>query len=416
MFFFFSSRRRHTRSDRDWSSDVCSSDLAGGRPRPRRSGDGGFSMLMAEFLTAIQHNLPVKIVINNNNSLGQILWEQMVLGYPEHGVRYPQPPVNYAALATANGGFGIKVTGARQGRRPSRPRCSKTRSSSSSRSRRTDSWHAPAPVLCPERVADLPQVRARHDGGDQLEQPQQQPARSPGDPQMARERPVQHVGQVEDEQEDARRPAQVTACAPPPGQRQPVKAGEHQTRRSRQRIVLRHPDQPHRRSGQAGQRPFAGQREHKAPARRPRPGLGPGARPGAHAQASRPDGWAMSPVSSKAPSTSTPIVGSHADVFFRASPYDHGWLASTRPRKWRLPGVSPGKQFDPDSAGKAQMHHEDVVSGGTYRNGDSQRAARPRQRLVEQVRSWAGPARRVLGGRADRRTTARRTGTPRMPQ
>src|SRR5206468_7690446 len=29
-FFFFSSRRRHTRSDRDWSSDVCSSDLAQG--------------------------------------------------------------------------------------------------------------------------------------------------------------------------------------------------------------------------------------------------------------------------------------------------------------------------------------------------------------------------------------------------
>src|SRR3989440_7519779 len=27
VYFFFSSRRRHTRSDRDWSSDVCSSDL-----------------------------------------------------------------------------------------------------------------------------------------------------------------------------------------------------------------------------------------------------------------------------------------------------------------------------------------------------------------------------------------------------
>src|SRR2546429_4319901 len=27
MFFFFSSRRRHTRCSRDWSSDVCSSDL-----------------------------------------------------------------------------------------------------------------------------------------------------------------------------------------------------------------------------------------------------------------------------------------------------------------------------------------------------------------------------------------------------
>src|SRR5699024_12228530 len=29
VFFFFSSRRRHTRSKRDWSSDVCSSDLKG---------------------------------------------------------------------------------------------------------------------------------------------------------------------------------------------------------------------------------------------------------------------------------------------------------------------------------------------------------------------------------------------------
>jgi pyruvate dehydrogenase (quinone) len=72
-------------------------------------GDGGFAMLMGEFLTAIQHGLPVKIMICNNNSLGQILWEQMVLGYPEHGVRYPQPPVDYAALAAANGAFGVKV-------------------------------------------------------------------------------------------------------------------------------------------------------------------------------------------------------------------------------------------------------------------------------------------------------------------
>jgi len=72
-------------------------------------GDGGFAMLMAEFITAIQHRLPVKIVINNNNALGQILWEQMILGYPEHGVRYPDPFVNYAAIATANGALGIKV-------------------------------------------------------------------------------------------------------------------------------------------------------------------------------------------------------------------------------------------------------------------------------------------------------------------
>ncbi len=76
-------------------------------------GDGGFAMLMAEFITAIKHKLPVKIVINNNNSLGQILWEQMVLGYPEYGVRQPEPFVDYAALATANGALGIKVERAR---------------------------------------------------------------------------------------------------------------------------------------------------------------------------------------------------------------------------------------------------------------------------------------------------------------
>src|SRR5204862_5468405 len=35
FFFFFSSRRRHTRSLRDWSSDVCSSDLQNGAPAER---------------------------------------------------------------------------------------------------------------------------------------------------------------------------------------------------------------------------------------------------------------------------------------------------------------------------------------------------------------------------------------------
>jgi pyruvate dehydrogenase (quinone) len=73
-------------------------------------GDGGFAMLMAEFLTAVEHQLPIKVVINNNSALGQILWEQMVLGYPEHGVRYSETSTNFAAFATANGGFGAKVT------------------------------------------------------------------------------------------------------------------------------------------------------------------------------------------------------------------------------------------------------------------------------------------------------------------
>jgi pyruvate dehydrogenase (quinone) len=72
-------------------------------------GDGGFAMLMAEFHTAVWHRLPVKVVVNNNSSLGQILWEQMVLGYPEHGVRFGEPAADYAAWARAAGGHGVRV-------------------------------------------------------------------------------------------------------------------------------------------------------------------------------------------------------------------------------------------------------------------------------------------------------------------
>ena len=71
-------------------------------------GDGGFAMLMAEFNTACRYGLPIKVVINNNSSLGQILWEQMVLGYPEHGVRFDRP-ADFAPWAEACGGRGIKV-------------------------------------------------------------------------------------------------------------------------------------------------------------------------------------------------------------------------------------------------------------------------------------------------------------------
>ncbi|TXK39525.1 thiamine pyrophosphate-dependent enzyme [Nonomuraea sp. C10] len=73
-------------------------------------GDGGFAMLMAEFMTAVRHRLPIKVVINNNNALGQILWEQMVLGYPEHGVRFAEPVADFSAWARSCGGYGRKVT------------------------------------------------------------------------------------------------------------------------------------------------------------------------------------------------------------------------------------------------------------------------------------------------------------------
>ncbi|MEU8299587.1 thiamine pyrophosphate-dependent enzyme [Micromonospora sp. NPDC048909] len=73
-------------------------------------GDGGFAMLMAEFLTAVRHELPIKVVINNNNAYGEILWEQIILGYPEYAVRHRQPEGDFAAWARACGAYGVKVT------------------------------------------------------------------------------------------------------------------------------------------------------------------------------------------------------------------------------------------------------------------------------------------------------------------
>ncbi|HZU71780.1 MAG TPA: thiamine pyrophosphate-binding protein [Acidimicrobiales bacterium] len=71
-------------------------------------GDGGFAMLMAEFHTAVWHRVPVKICVCNNGLLGQILWEQMALGYPEHGVRFPTH-MDFAPWAESCGGRGIRV-------------------------------------------------------------------------------------------------------------------------------------------------------------------------------------------------------------------------------------------------------------------------------------------------------------------
>jgi pyruvate dehydrogenase (quinone)/pyruvate oxidase len=71
-------------------------------------GDGGFAMLMAEFLTAVRNELPITVVVNNNGGLGQILWEQMALGFPEHGVRWERQ-ADFAPWAQACGGLGRRV-------------------------------------------------------------------------------------------------------------------------------------------------------------------------------------------------------------------------------------------------------------------------------------------------------------------
>ena len=71
-------------------------------------GDGGFSMLMAEFSTCVKYRLPVKLVVVKNNTLGQIKWEQLVfLGNPEYGCELE--PIDFAAFARACGGTGFTI-------------------------------------------------------------------------------------------------------------------------------------------------------------------------------------------------------------------------------------------------------------------------------------------------------------------
>ena len=70
-------------------------------------GDGGFTMLMVEFVTAVKHKLPIKVIIIKNNTLGQIKWEQMVfLGNPEYGVELQ--PIDFVKFAEACGGVGFR--------------------------------------------------------------------------------------------------------------------------------------------------------------------------------------------------------------------------------------------------------------------------------------------------------------------
>ena len=71
-------------------------------------GDGAFSMLMAEFVTAVKYRLPIKVVVIKNNSLGMIKWEQMVfLGNPEYGCELE--PIDFAAFARACGAQGFTI-------------------------------------------------------------------------------------------------------------------------------------------------------------------------------------------------------------------------------------------------------------------------------------------------------------------
>lgn len=76
------------------------------------SGDGGFAMMMGEFLTLLQLDLPVKIVVLNNGTLGFVEMEMKAHGYPDVGCDLHNP--DFAAMAEAMGIKGIRVADPQQ--------------------------------------------------------------------------------------------------------------------------------------------------------------------------------------------------------------------------------------------------------------------------------------------------------------
>jgi pyruvate oxidase len=71
------------------------------------TGDGGFSQVMADFVTAVKYHLPVVVIILNNHQLGMIQVEQLMEHYPNFGTDLLNP--DFAAYAKACGGAGFRV-------------------------------------------------------------------------------------------------------------------------------------------------------------------------------------------------------------------------------------------------------------------------------------------------------------------
>ena len=71
-------------------------------------GDGGLTMLLGDLLTAVHHDLPVRLVVFNNGRLGMVKLEQEQAGLPEFGTKLAD--VDLAAIATAAGLHAIRVT------------------------------------------------------------------------------------------------------------------------------------------------------------------------------------------------------------------------------------------------------------------------------------------------------------------
>jgi pyruvate dehydrogenase (quinone) len=71
------------------------------------SGDGGFTMMMGDFITLVQMGLPVKVIVLNNGTLGFVEMEMKAGGFLDVGCDLKNP--NFAAMAEAMGVRGIRV-------------------------------------------------------------------------------------------------------------------------------------------------------------------------------------------------------------------------------------------------------------------------------------------------------------------
>lgn len=78
-----------------------------GRQVVSLSGDGGFTMLMGDMLSAVQLDLPIKIVVLNNGTLGYVAMEMKAGGYVDTNVNLKNP--NFAEMASSAGFKGIRV-------------------------------------------------------------------------------------------------------------------------------------------------------------------------------------------------------------------------------------------------------------------------------------------------------------------
>jgi pyruvate dehydrogenase (quinone) len=116
----FAARMIGLREGQAWSGSGTMASMASGLPyaigasfafpeRPQIAvvGDGGLAMLVAELSTAVVYRRNVKVMVLNNDTLGEVKFEQRMLGNPEFGCGLGH--IDFAAVARAVGARGFEV-------------------------------------------------------------------------------------------------------------------------------------------------------------------------------------------------------------------------------------------------------------------------------------------------------------------